>query len=181
MGDRSHRVAISAGISWFIFKFISPLSAVDFTWGDKLAGVKAAGPVLDIDAAANKGQIWAVEMRRTSSTVLARAILRGLIRRGLRIVISSNQDELQMSLWSHSPLVESERDSIVIGFGKPDHGTNRVPFDLGLMWDELAAVEFSAHLRYTPVCRGRVLSWIARRLVRVNPNVNEVRKVGGHV
>lgn len=174
-------VAVSAGISWVLFRLISPLSFVEFTWGDKLSGVKAAGPILDIDAAANNGQILAVEMKRAASTVLARAILRGLMRHDLRIEITSNQDELQMSLWSHSPLVKSQRDSIAIGFGKPDHGTNRIPFELGLTWDEIATSEFSAELRYTPACRGAVLSWVARVLVRVTPTVKEVRKVGGHV
>ncbi|MBB2974479.1 hypothetical protein FHX49_000020 [Microbacterium endophyticum] len=175
-------VAASAGISWIIFKVVNPLSSIDFEWGDKLSGTMAKGPVLDISPRTGEpGQVFAVSMTRSTNTWLAHRAIHALMKRGLCILIESNQSELQMELWSVAPLVQSHRDALVISFGKPDHDTHTIPFELGLLWAEVPASEFSAKLRYTPTCEGPVMSWIARRLVRLNPTVVEVRKVGGSV
>jgi hypothetical protein len=175
-------VALSAFISWLIFRVINPLSSVDFEWGDKLTGTKARGPVLDIAATVGqRGEILAVSMTRHTTTFLARWVLRNLMRRDLCIVIESSQSELQMEIWSNPRLVTSRVDSLVVGFGKADHDTHVIPFDLGLQWEDVPVTEFSAKLRYTAQCKGRLASWVARRMIRVKPTVHEIRKVGGNV
>lgn len=171
-------VVLASALTWGFFELVNPTTQVRFSWRELADGPEETGPTLKIEAGhAQPGQTFSITAERDTVTFLGRAILRGLVRSGIRVSIEPSQRELHMVLQRTNEFVTGDGSSVAVRPSMPKHPVNSVPFEMDLSWDEIAQPEFTAKLKYEVATDHFVSTWLARTLVWVHPSIREVRKV----
>lgn len=171
-------VVFASAITWGLFQLVNPTTQIVFSWRDLAEGPEETGPTLTIVAGPGQaGQTFSISAERDTTTFIGRAILRGFVRSGVRVLVEPSQRELHMVLQRTNDFVSGDGRSVAVRPSMPKHPVNSVPFEMDLSWDEIAATDFTAKLKYEVVTDHVVSTWLARALVWVHPSIRAVRKV----
>lgn len=171
-------VIFASVATWAFFQLVNPTTQIRFSWRELADGPEEEGPTLKIVAGHGQpGQTFSIVAERETTTFIGRAILRGLVRRGVKVVVEPSQNELNMVLQSTNDFVWGNGRTVSIRPSMPKHPVNDVPFELDLSWDEIARAEFTAKLKYEVATDHVVSTLLSRALVWVHPSIREIRKV----